>query len=402
MTLPGLKHLINEKVLNHKALLSIGILPIIIAASLVVFSISSQAKLNNLSKENQDIAKKFELTKKELYALKNQDQVLTNKKNTEEIKKIHDSYKHTVSSYEQLLDLKIVSKKTDELDKLFALSLKQLADKDYITAEKTLTDLNQKIKTEKDKFVVAAVPQSGPSGNITSSNTAPSSGYTTQKVSSDIGDFTVSLVAADLSSTRVIVDTASDSDCRDNCPVLSLADYVSRSGGYAGVNGSYFCPAAYPTCAGKTNSFDLLVMNKNKHYFNSDNNAYSTNPAVIFQNGSVRFVGQALDWGRDTGVDGVLSNFPLLLSGGNITFNGDGDPKKGSKGSRPFVGNKGNTVYIGIVYSATVAEGAHALKALGLDNAMNLDSGGSTALWSGGYKAGPGRNIPNAIVFVRK
>jgi len=83
-------------------------------------------------------------------------------------------------------------------------------------------------------------------------------------------------------------------------------------------------------------------------------------------------------------------------------FGGDGDPKKGSKGSRPFVGNKGNTVYIGIVYSATVAEGAHALKALGLDNAMNLDSGGSTALWSGGYKAGPGRNIPNAIVFVRK
>ena len=25
--------------------------------------------------------------------------------------------------------------------------------------------------------------------------------------------------------------------------------------------------------------------------------------------------------------------------------------------------------------------------------------GGSTALWFGGYKAGPGRNIPNAIIF---
>ena len=42
------------------------------------------------------------------------------------------------------------------------------------------------------------------------------------------------------------------------------------------------------------------------------------------------------------------------------------------------------------------------LKAMGLENALNLDSGGSVALWSGGYKAGPGRNIPNAILFVRK
>jgi len=31
-----------------------------------------------------------------------------------------------------------------------------------------------------------------------------------------------------------------------------------------GINGSFFCPADYPTCAGKTGSFDLLVMNKNK------------------------------------------------------------------------------------------------------------------------------------------
>ena len=36
------------------------------------------------------------------------------------------------------------------------------------------------------------------------------------------------------------------------------------------------------------------------------------------------------------------------------------------------------------------------------ENALNLDSGGSTALWSGGYKAGPGRYIPNAILFVNR
>jgi hypothetical protein len=143
-------------------------------------------------------------------------------------------------------------------------------------------------------------------------------------------------------------------------------------------------------------------MNKNKRYLNSDNNVYSVVPAVIFLGGSVRFVGKSLEWGRDTGNDGVLANQPLLLMGSNIQFNGNDDPKMGSRGPRAFVGNKGNIVYIGVVQNATVVEGAHALKTLGIENAINLDSGGSTALYYNGYKLGPGRNIPNAIVFVRR
>jgi hypothetical protein len=143
-------------------------------------------------------------------------------------------------------------------------------------------------------------------------------------------------------------------------------------------------------------------MNKNKTYFNSENNKYSSIPLIYFSGNSAGIRGQSLEWGRDTGVDMVLANQGLLLSGGNIAFGGDGDPKKGSKGTRSFVGNKGNTGYIGVVHNVTVAESAHVLKTLGLENALNLDSGGSTALWSGGYKAGPGRNLPNAILFVRK
>lgn len=233
-------------------------------------------------------------------------------------------------------------------------------------------------------------------------NAPPGSGYSRQSVSSDAGVFTVSIVAADISSTRVIVDTASPSDCFDNCPVLSLADYVARNGAYAGINGSYFCPADYPTCAGKVNTFDTLLMNKDKIYFNSANNVYSNNPAVIFGGGYIRFVGAASEWGRDTGIDSMISNYPLLLAGGNVTFGGDDDPKKGSKGARSFVANKGNNVYIGVVFSATVAESARVMKALGMENAMNLDNGGSTALYSGGYKVGPGRALPNVILFVSK
>jgi hypothetical protein len=79
---------------------------------------------------------------------------------------------------------------------------------------------------------------------------------------------------------------------------------------------------------------------------------------VVFSGGSARFIGRSLEWGRDTGVDGVIANQPLLVSGGNVVFGGDGDPKKGSKGPRGFVGSNGSTVYIGVVHSATVSEAA--------------------------------------------
>jgi hypothetical protein len=143
-------------------------------------------------------------------------------------------------------------------------------------------------------------------------------------------------------------------------------------------------------------------MNKNKTYFNSDNNVYSVNPAVVFGGSYIKFLEKALEVGRDTGIDGVISNFPLLVFNSNITFGGNPDPKMSSKSTRSFIANKGNTAYIGVVRSASVAEMAKVLKTMGMENAMNLDDGGSAALWSGGYKVGPGRDLPNVILFVKK
>lgn len=233
-------------------------------------------------------------------------------------------------------------------------------------------------------------------------NAPPGAGFSKQSVSTSVGTFTVSIVAADMGSTRVIVDTASTSDCGNECPVLSLADYVSRNGAYAGVNGSYFCPKDYASCAGKTNTFDTLAMNKDKYYFNSGNNVYSTVPAIIFGPSYARIVKQSLEWGRDTGIDGMLANYPVLTFNGGVDYSGSSDGKLTSKGGRSFVGFTGSTVYIGVVHNATVAEVAQVVHALGIHNALNLDNGGSTALWSGGYKAGPGRQIPNAILFVAR
>lgn len=355
-------------------------------------------KINDLSQRESALTQKLTSVQTELEKIKNEDQVKRNDALQGEIENIQKNYNGAVTSYESLLELKTKSKNTDVLDKLLAQTLSYLAGKNYSSASATLISLNSKIQEENKKIASSfSIP-----ANVTASNTAPSSGFGKQRVNTEIGEFLVDIVSADIASTRVIVDTASDSDCRDNCPVLSLGDYVSRNGAFAGINGSYFCPASYPTCVGKANSFDTLAMNKNKIYFNSDNNVYSNVPVVIFGSGYVRFVGSSSGWGRDTGVDGVIANQPLLLSGGNIAFGGDGDPKKGSRGTRSFVGVGDGKVYIGVVHNATVAEVAYALKALGMTDALNLDSGGSTALWNGGYKVGPGRNIPNAILFVRR
>lgn len=247
---------------------------------------------------------------------------------------------------------------------------------------------------------VTAAPTQPPA---TVNNNPPGSGFSSQRVHTDSGDFTVYLIAADLNSTKVIVDTASDSTCTGNCPVMSLGDYVGRNGAYAGINGAFFCPRDYASCAGKENSFDTLVMNKNKTYFNSDNNVYSTIPLAVFYSGGARFVGESQQWGRDTGVDGVIANYPMLVSGGNVVYTeNSSEPKFGQKGARGFVAVKGSTIYIGDVLGATMGDSAQVMKALGMGDALNLDEGGSTALWFGGYKLGPGRGIPNAVLFVKR
>lgn len=376
----------------------------------IITSITTTAFVLVLTNANKELAEDIDEIKaskvsveEELMKLKNEDQFLRNEKLQEEITNIHDKYRGVVEAYEKILKMKDDYSHYSgyEVDKLLSEALINLADQNYEEASERLTDLNNKLDEDRKK-IEEELAKKAAVVVATASSEPPGSGYRRQSVATTVGTFTVDIVAADLGSTKVIVDTASGGDCHNNCPTLSLGEYVSRNNAYAGVNGSYFCPASYPSCAGKTNSFDTLLMNKDKVYFNSGNNVYSTVPAVIFGGGWIRFVGQSLDWGRDTGIDSMIANQPMLVQGGNISFGGDSDPKKGSRAGRSFVANKGNTVYIGVVFGATVAESAHALHTLGMENALNLDSGGSTALWSGGYKAGPGRNIPNAVLFVRK
>lgn len=381
---------------KHALVQLFGVSLLATLAGFIIYFQQGQKEL--LTQENTTQEVQIASLREELIRVKSEDQFVRNDTLQEEITNIQKTYGQAVVSYEQLVKLREQTRDTRALDLLFVDALVDLSRRNWTTASATLVSLNKGITDSLAKIAASVVIPA----NVPENNAPPGSGYSRQSVNAGIGTYLVDIIAADMGSTRIIVDTASDATCTNDCPVMSLGEYAARSGAYAGINGSYFCPADYPSCADKKNSFDTLLMNKNKVYFNSDNNVYSTVPAVIFLSGSMRFVGQSLQWGRDTSPDGVIANQPLLLSGGNITFGGDDDPKKGSRGNRSFVGNKGTTAYIGVVHGATVAEVAHVLKTLGLENALNLDNGGSTALWSGGYKVGPGRNLPNVILFVRK
>lgn len=370
-----------------------------IVALVSIFGFTMYLQIRSRADSENRLSTNIKKIQSDYDKLKKEDQRVRNDTLEEEIKNIQKTYKDTVSTYENLLKLRDQNVKIPELEKDLAGILRSLSDRDYSSASGNLVALQKNIDKKNAEIAAAFVIPA----NVPANNTPPGAGYSRQSVNSEVGSFLVDIVAADLNSTRVVVDTASDGSCGNDCPVDALGNFAARSGAFAGINGPYFCPASYPGCAGKTNSFDTLLMNKNKTYFNSDNNVYSTVPAVIFSGSSGRFVGQSLEWGRDTGVDSVIASQPMLLSGGNVIYGGDDEVKRAGKGSRSFIGTKGSTAYIGVVHNANVAEVARVLKAMGLEYALNLDSGGSTALWSGGrYIVGPGRSTPFGILFVNK
>lgn len=386
-------------------------LPVIVSTILLLVSGLTIFQLNQKQQETQKLNVSLNEQKEknentiltiqaEIDRLNNEDQRKINNEVKKEIADLKQAFKSAVTAYEEVLYLEERGSKITSMQSKFSSVLSFLAKNDFISAQKTVDELMSEINKEKTRLTQSTTTPIP--ANVPEIKEAPSSGYRRQKVVVGDVSFLVDVISADLGSTRVIVDTASDGTCAKDCPVLPLATYASRSNAFAGVNGTYFCPETYPSCVDKKNSFDVLVMNKNKVYFNSDNNVYSTVPIAIFSGTSARFIGQSSGWGRDTGVDAVIANRPMLVLDGNIMFGGGGEEKEGVKGNRSFLGASGSTAYIGVVHSATVAESAKVLQAMGIKSAINLDDGGSTALWSGGYKVGPGRNLPNVVLFVRK
>lgn len=203
-----------------------------------------------------------------------------------------------------------------------------------------------------------------------------------------------------LGSTTVVTDTAVDGDCGNDCATKPLAQYVKEQGGKGGMNGTYFCPPDYAACSGKKNSFDFPVWNnRHKKWIQADKLFWGGRGMMVFRPGSAQFFASSASAGAPSDITGGIVNYPSLLSGGNVLVNDSNVPANlKTKATRSGVGFGSGKLFLVVARSSSVIDIANIFKSLGATDALNLDGGGSAALYEGRYKAGPGRSLPNSII----
>ena len=147
--------------------------------------------------------------------------------------------------------------------------------------------------------------------------------------------------------------------------------------------------------------------------YNSFLGTWINKPALVGQNGLVVFNGKtptsyrrayvyAQGPAANAPITAGVSMFPLLMQGGSVVDSEaeqtDQQKQKGLKGS---IGTDGTYVYLALVSNANVTDSAYVLQALGVRDALNLDGGGTGAMYiGGGYVVGPGRLLPNAVLLT--
>ena len=232
-------------------------------------------------------------------------------------------------------------------------------------------------------------------------------GSSTLGVPTSRGTFTAHLIKERLADVSVKTVTANATYCPNNCPVKPLDQYATADHAYAAIHGTYLCPPDYAECAGKTNSYDYAV-------WNSDLGVWINKPALIGQNGLLIFNGKTPTYYRRSYVYGQgptanapitagISMFMLLLQGGVVLdITAEQTVKQTEKGLKGAIGTDGTYIYLVVVDNASLQDSQAVLAALGVRDGLNLDGGGTAAMWiEGQYTVGPGRLLPNAILLTK-
>jgi len=242
--------------------------------------------------------------------------------------------------------------------------------------------------------------------------------YEHKKIRTSSGEFVVDMITIDLSQpgVKIITDTASNGDCVTNCPAKSLKEFAQAHKAFAAIHGAYFCPPDYSFCKSKINSTFFTFLNSatgvvqnagevkwlkgSIYVFDTNNKPYFFPSAPDFKS-LQKFESQ-----YGVNVAALFSNAPALVDHGqNIveTTRPLEDKERRVKSLRGGIGVKGSMVYLVIAQKATVPDLAQIYTTLGVDSALNLDGGGSSAMfWNGKYVVGPGRSLPTAILFKQE
>src|SRR5690606_35961673 len=111
------------------------------------------------------------------------------------------------------------------------------------------------------------------------------------------------------------------SNCSHNCPTKTLAQYVQDQGGFAGINGTYFCPADYSGCSGKVWSYDWAFYNTaTGNWINQNALGWTSLGLATFSGSSAKFYKSANQFSGGS-VTAAISNLPtLLVYQGSVTI----------------------------------------------------------------------------------
>ncbi|MEI6836077.1 MAG: phosphodiester glycosidase family protein [Candidatus Falkowbacteria bacterium] len=246
------------------------------------------------------------------------------------------------------------------------------------------------------------------------------SSYEYTKVKTERGYFYIDLIKIDLSdpALKILTDTANETTCKSNCAAKPLADYVFPAHAFAGMNGTYFCSSAG---CGAANYYFFPVYNSAKKTLinESELKYWTTGPMMVFDTNNkfyyfkdARDFKSVADFEAKYGVtlQAAMGNKPRLVEEGKnalIEWEVDAGQRYG-KYLRNAIGYQDHgtgghgIVYLVIAHSATVDDLAVIMKTLKMDYALNLDGGSSAALfYNDEYMIGPGRDIPNVIMFAK-
>jgi hypothetical protein len=276
---------------------------------------------------------------------------------------------------------------------------------DAATGQITLTGGATTV-TSRLRFVVAA-PGANTEPTPGTPAVATNTGYSLLSVATSRGTFVVHLIKERLADVGVKTVTANSAVCLSDCPVKPLADYVAENNAYAAMNGTYLCPPDYAECAGKVNSYEYAVFDSNRRtWLNLPSLATTQTGLVTFTGGTPTFYRRSSVYARErlrvAPITAGMTMYPLLVQEGRVvdseTEQSDAQKLRSMKGS---IGVDEAHVYLALVANATVTDSAHVLQALGVRDALNLDGGGTSAMWLGSYKVGPGRLLPNAVLLTK-
>jgi len=234
-------------------------------------------------------------------------------------------------------------------------------------------------------------------------------------ISTPGGNFAVDIVEIDLANPNleIITDTADDDDCKSNCQAKPLAKFVIANNGFAGINATYFCSDG--SCGAANYYFfpvfnsrlgKLINENQLKYWTTGPIMAFDENNKFYYFKDSREFVG-VKNFEEKYGVklQAALGNKPRLIENGqNLLIDWEVDESQlKTKALRNALGYKEGKIYLVVARSATVPDLAEIMQTMEMEYALNLDGGSSAALfYNDEYMVGPGRDIPNAIIFREK